>query len=228
MNVTCPHCQHALNIPDEKVPDKAFAVGCPKCKKKITVDPAATKTPKPKPSEKPDPPPAPKPVESGQAGENDGDGTPKNPFQYLEEGVQTAIICEPNPDIRAGLITVVDALKYQHIEPSNPRDALRQMRFHDFDLIVLNELFGTRDPEMNHVLKYLRQLNTVVRRNMFIVLLTERYETNDNMMAFNKSVNLILNTKDIDHFDKVLKRGITDNDAFYKIFKEAWIRIKGF
>ena len=228
MNVTCPHCQHQLNIPDEKVPkNKAFSLGCPSCKKKITVDPAAGIPPTPDTVEKPVKAP-PEPPRNGKQPENDSDGTPKNPFQYLAEGVRTAIICEPNPDILAQLVAVVDTMEYRHIEPSNPRDTLRQMRFHDFDVIILNELFGTRDPEMNHVLKYLRQLNTVVRRNMFIVLVTDRFDTNDNMMAFNKSVNLILNTKDIEQFDKVLKRGISDNDAFYGIFKETWIRIKGF
>jgi hypothetical protein len=39
------------------------------------------------------------------------------------------------------------------------------------------------------------------------------------MMALNKSANLIINTKNIDDIGKILSRGITDNEYFYRIFK---------
>jgi hypothetical protein len=41
----------------------------------------------------------------------------------------------------------------------------------------------------------------------------------DNMMALNKSVNLIINIKNIEDIGKILSRGITDNEFFYRIFK---------
>ena len=42
----------------------------------------------------------------------------------------------------------------------------------------------------------------------------------DNMMAFNKSVNIIINYSNIKDFDKILRRGLTDNDMFYRVYKE--------
>ena len=41
------------------------------------------------------------------------------------------------------------------------------------------------------------------------------------MTAFNKSVNVIVNMKNIDDISGILKRSITDNTAFYHVFKEA-------
>lgn len=39
MLITCNHCNRQLTLPDEKVPEKAFALTCPGCKGRIQVDP---------------------------------------------------------------------------------------------------------------------------------------------------------------------------------------------
>lgn len=39
MLITCNHCNRQLTLPDDKVPDKAFALTCPGCKGRIQVDP---------------------------------------------------------------------------------------------------------------------------------------------------------------------------------------------
>jgi hypothetical protein len=46
----------------------------------------------------------------------------------------------------------------------------------------------------------------------------------DNMAAFNKSVNLIINLKNINEIEKILRRGLADNKAFYRVFKESLIK----
>ena len=71
-------------------------------------------------------------------------------------------------------------------------------RLHIFDVVVLNERFGTRNPDMNNILKYLDRLGISIRRNIFVALLTNRFRTMDYMAAFNKSVNLIVNLKNVD------------------------------
>ena len=43
----------------------------------------------------------------------------------------------------------------------------------------------------------------------------------DNMMAFHASANLIVNIKNIEDIGKILGRGITDTELFYRIYKEA-------
>ena len=58
-----------------------------------------------------------------------------------------------------------------------------------------------------------------VRRNMFIALISDRFRTMDNMMALNKSANLIVNVKNVEDIGKILSRGITDNEYFYRVYK---------
>jgi hypothetical protein len=42
----------------------------------------------------------------------------------------------------------------------------------------------------------------------------------DNMTAFMKSVNHIVNTKNIDDFGKIMSRGLTDHLSFYRTYRE--------
>jgi len=63
-----------------------------------------------------------------------------------------------------------------------------------------------------------------IRRNIFVTLITNRFRTMDNMAAFNKSVNLIINLKNINEIEKILRRGVADNEVFYRVFKESLIK----
>jgi hypothetical protein len=90
-----------------------------------------------------------------------------------------------------------------------------------YDLIVVNESFDTKNPESNGVLIYLERLSMTVRRKIFVAMVSSRYRTMDNMMAFHASVNLIVNIKNIEDIGKILSRGITDTQLFYSVYKET-------
>ena len=149
----------------------------------------------------------------------------EKPFDFVEEGAETALLCEPDLVIRAKIKAALKKLEYNITEPKSAVEALKQMRFHVFDIVVLNELFDTQDPEKNDILKYISQLTMITRRNIFVALVTSRFRTTDNMAAFNKSVNIIINTKNVNEIEKILKRGIADNKTFYSVFKESLSKI---
>ena len=226
MNISCENCQSKFKIPDEKIPKgQKFSLTCPQCNTKVVVD-ARSDTPsssnndstsleKPK-SEK----------EKTIIDEVDADtyDASDKPFDFVEEGVKTALLCESDAAIQTKIKTGLYNMDYHITAPQLPKDALKQMRFHVFDMVVLNERFGTQNPDMTPVLKYLDRLNMSTRRNIFVTLITSRYRTMDNMAAFNKSVNLIVNLKNIDEIEKILRRGIADYEAFYRVYKRALLK----
>lgn len=223
MNVICEECKSKFRIPDEKVPaGKVFSVACPKCKNKIAID-ARSDTPK-SPENPPPPAPEAKPGPEKTIIDEVASGTydaSEKPFDFIEEGAQTALLCEPDPTVRDKIRTALENMDYHITESNSAREVLKRMRFHIFDIVVLNERFDTSDPDTNTVLKYLDRLSMETRRNMFVTLITDRFRTNDNMAAFNKSVNLIVNLTNIDEMEKILNRGVVDCLAFYSVFKEA-------
>jgi hypothetical protein len=60
-----------------------------------------------------------------------------------------------------------------------------------------------------------------VRRNIFVILLSGTIRTMDNMAAFARSVNLVINREHMDEAEAIIGRGIADNEAFYQTFREA-------
>jgi len=143
------------------------------------------------------------------------------PFDFVEEGDATALVCEPDPAIREKIGNSLQELSYLITTPAMAKDALKAMRFHVFDVIILNELFDTTDPEANSVLKHLEEMPMATRRRSFVALLTARFRTLDSMAAFNRSVNIVINLKSLDEVGKIIKQGVAENKAFYHVFQET-------
>ena len=222
MEIICTHCQNKLKIPDGKIPPgRTAAVTCPACKQKITV----TGPSEPKEEAEPQTPPISEApafdFEEGEEEEEDKYDVSDKPFDFIEEEGKTALICESDGAIKEKITSVLDLLEYHITIATDTRDALKKMRYHDYQLILANENFDTKNPDTNGILIYLQRLDMISRRNMVVALLSNRYRTMDNMMAFIKSVNMIINTGDIDNFDKILTLGIGEHDFFYRIFFES-------
>jgi DNA-directed RNA polymerase subunit RPC12/RpoP len=226
MNISCEKCQSKFKIPDEKIPKgQKFSLACPQCSAKVVVEAQ----------------PAPPPSSDKNSISSEKDNTEKEktiidevdadsydasdkPFDFIEEGVKTALLCEPDDSLQKKIKTALYDMDYHITAPQLAKDALKQMRFHVFDMVVLNERFGTQNPDMNPVLNYLNRLNMSIRRNVFVALITDRFRTMDNMAAFNRSVNMIINIKNIEEIEKILRRGIGDYEAFYRVYKRALLK----
>ena len=219
MDITCEHCSAKFKIADDKIPaGKAAAFPCPKCKQRIEIKPS-------KPAEADDPllDVDADSVASEFGFEEAGYESDDKPFDFIEEEGKIALICESDATIREKISKALDLLEYHISEAKDNRDALRNLRYKPYDLVVVDEYFGTKDPERNGVLVYLERLHMEQRRNMFVTLLTDRFRTMDHMMAFCKSVNLIVNKSNIDEVERILSRNITEFDMFYRIYHETLI-----
>jgi len=217
MDITCDKCQAKLKLPDDKIPkDRPAKLTCPKCKNKLSVS-AEPIEEEEQPAE----------TKSGGSGfdfdydYSDKFETSDKAFDFIEDEGKTALICETDPALVSKMRPVLDFMEYHITEVKNSRDAIKQMRYHNYHLILINETFDARDPDTNGVLIYLSRLHMSLRRNIFVTLITNRYRTMDFMMALNKSVNLIINTENLDQFEGILKRGLSDGDMFYRIYSET-------
>lgn len=218
MEIICDNCQKKLNIPDDKIPRNRVAyLNCPGCKNRMAINPGP-QTEKPKTQKSGD-------LIQDLLAEN-YDSTEK-PFDFLEEEAKTSLLCASDPKTADVIKSVLVDLEYHNTIATSARDALRKMRYHNFDLVILDELFDCKEYHFNGVLIYLQQLPMALRRNLFLVMLTHRFRTMDNMEAFHKSVNLVVNIANVNEFKKILLRGIADKEMFYKVFQNASKKIRG-
>ncbi len=223
MEIICDQCDRKLKIPDEKIPEgRKVTVTCPGCKKKLSVE------------RKPDTieEAASFQFDTGDSDSKDADQSdfgfglsddyehPDRTFEFIEDEGKIVLICEEDRAIKEKIKPVLDFMEYHIIEASNAREAIKKMRYNHFNLIIINEEFDSRDPDANGVMIYLSRIQMLDRRKMFVTMLTRRFPTMDHMMELNKSVNLIINLKNLDDIEKILRRGISDNDMFYRLYME--------
>lgn len=219
MDITCDKCKSKFRVPDEKIPAGLNSIPCPKCKEKIALN-TVQKTSETNRSE-PDANSNREDLSFDEAPATDSYDATDKPFDFIEEDGKTALLCEYDPEHRKRIIEALNIMEYSTNVADNSRDVLKKMRYHVYDLIVLNEKFDVSGDELNPIMMAIDRLPISTRRNVFVALLSDRFRTMDNMTAFQKSVNLIINTANIGDFGKILSRGITDHEYFYRVFKET-------
>jgi DNA-binding NtrC family response regulator len=141
------------------------------------------------------------------------------PFDFVLEEGETALVCATDAAVRDKVFQALQGLGFQATEAVAAKDALKTMRFHMFDVVVVDEAFD------GEVLDYLESLNMATRRHIFVVLLSTTLRTMDNMAAFNRSVNLVINTKNMEEVGAIIRRGMNDNKNFYSVFMEGLRKI---
>ena len=216
MEVQCKSCKAKFKISDEKLPaGQVISLKCPKCESKIEVDTRGTQ--------------ATASAASLQAimddMASDTYDAALRPFDFLEEGVETALICEQDEAVREKIRSALQEMNYNITDAASTRDALEYMRFHNFELVAVNEGFDGGDPASNYVLRYVAQLSTSIRRDVFVILVGDGFATGDSMTAFNKSVNFVLNPEDVDELERILKLSLADYEEFYRMLRDTMKKI---
>ena len=213
MQVTCNACQRSMNIPDEKLPkDQASSITCPGCKNKIKVD-QHLKTPDP-----------PTPPQQEEALDTAGMVVDQEEFEddelvIYDENDQLALILDETN--QSAWTQALESRDYKIQYAKSPEHAVHKMKFTHFHFIALHENYGNKDLDNNTVYKTLIELPMVTRRNIFVALIGKNFKTLKNMQAFQKSVNVVINEKDINKLEDVLKKSISEIEIFYKVFKET-------
>ena len=213
MQVTCNACQRSMNILDEKLPkDQAFSITCPGCKNKIKVY-QHLKTPDP-----------PTPPQQEEALDTAGMVVDQEEFEddelvIYDENDQLALILDETN--QSAWTQALESRDYKIQYAKSPEHAVHKMKFTHFHFIALHENYGNKDLDNNTVYKTLIELPMVTRRNIFVALIGKNFKTLKNMQAFQKSVNVVINEKDINKLEDVLKKSISEIEIFYKVFKET-------
>ncbi len=141
--------------------------------------------------------------------------------ETYEEGARLALVCVDAPDCQAPVKTAVQELAYTVQVASSAPDAIERIRKNAYEVIVLDEEFQGSTEHDNAVLTALHAMPMLTRRYIFVALLGRRFGTLNNMMAFAKSVNLVVHVSDLSQLKAILARGVAENDRFYRVYREV-------
>lgn len=223
MRVTCEHCAQALAIPDEKVPNRAFSLTCPKCKGTIKVDPTAA-PPAPAASApapasgfapKASPTPAPPP------GLDVSDFTPLHALRPTEQALLDQVVplvflvgvtdAGEDQRVTAGL----GRLGWDTIERhASPEDAVRAMAAAAPGIMIVRRDQRVAPPDFE--LAPLSTLTPELRRSIFVAVLAEGVHALDGQLAFLLQVDCVLDADALYRFPADLRRAVLVRQQRYR------------
>jgi predicted Zn finger-like uncharacterized protein len=217
VRIQCTHCQAVFNVSADKVPKgQQFKTTCSKCRRTIIVDPQSAGRGSEvgidaSLSEVGDAPTA-------ITADLDVTSAYDSPLEVLEEGARSALVCVDEPGRLKAVREALEDLNYYSSMASSVKEALSKLRYNQYDLVMLDEEFCGENAENNTILRYLQPMPMSTRRNIFLMLISSQFKTLDNLMAFAKSVNAVINVNDIQRVKLVLERAMADHRRFYKIY----------
>lgn len=130
------------------------------------------------------------------------------------------MVCMGQPQQQAGTKTALEELGYTVHTPANPEDAIQRLRKNRYEVVILHEEYGG-SAETNLVLQTIQPMVMPLRRHMCVGLVGKEFHTFDNMMAFAKSVNFVIAERELGKIKPIVRQAVTDNDQFYRVFREA-------
>jgi hypothetical protein len=180
MELMCEDCGTMMQIPAERVPQNStFRVTCPRCKRKIS---ASTKSSEGASGGETNGAPSESLISDGVETDNSDNGLPAPAPSPLSSNHPAALLCVAQNDRRADYRSSIESVGFVTDAPTTPDQALQHIRFNQYALIVVEDMFGERLP--NPVTSYLAELNMNIRRDILVILVGERLKTGDPLGAF--------------------------------------------
>ena len=139
---------------------------------------------------------------------------------FFEIGDKTALICA-EPSTVDAVKGILEELGFKFHTAETPDLAIEHMRYTNYDCILVHENFAGSSLRSNAAVNYLAKLPMALRRNSFVCLIGPSFTTLDAMQAFGESVHLVLNPSDMPNLGPILKKGLSEFDSLYRVFKET-------
>ena len=132
-----------------------------------------------------------------------------------------ALVCVDDADRLAAVSGALDELGYRSHVGTSTRDVLDWIRRTSYDVIVLDEAWEGSTPLDHPLLRSIQGMPMATRRYVFVALLGPDLTTLDQITAFARSVNLVVSYDDVPTLTRILARAISDNEQFYRVFRQA-------
>jgi CheY-like chemotaxis protein len=132
-----------------------------------------------------------------------------------------ALVCVDDAARQAAVTQALEELGYRGEVGTTVADVTDRLRKVSYDVIVLDEAFQGATTLDNPLLVAIQSMPMPVRRYIFVALLGRDVKTLDHMLAFAKSVNLVVNYSDVPQLQALLTRAVADNDQFYRVFRQV-------
>ncbi len=145
----------------------------------------------------------------------------ENETLFFDSGDNTALVCIDHQHYQKLVVPQLIDMTYKVHLGLFEEDVLLKLQTYSYSVVIIFENFKGSTLQTNPLLQHMVKRSGPQRRQHFVVLLSQRFATNDAMSAFVQSVDQIINIGDLANFKPVLRRGLTQFRELYHPFHET-------
>jgi hypothetical protein len=101
------------------------------------------------------------------------------------------------------------------------RGAFNKMEYNAYQLLILEDDFDPENKGATGIIERMSAIDMSLRRKICIVLISQKFNTNDNMAALHSSVNNIIHQDDTHHMEAFLSKAVAEHKNLYSIYNES-------
>ncbi len=140
---------------------------------------------------------------------------------FFDLGDKTALLCVDHAQYQKMIVPQLIDLNYKVHLGLFAEDVLLKLSTYSYNVVVVYENFKGSTLENNPILSEIVRRPGTLRRDHFVILLSQRFTTNDAMTAYAQSVDQIVNVADIANFKPVVRRGVAQHNDLYLPLQET-------
>lgn len=148
-----------------------------------------------------------------------------NAFDFISTGDKPALIAFSTPEWLETAKSTLGELGYKVHTAATHSDFLTRFTQVQYQVVVIEELFGGHTIDENLALKALQNMPVNQRRHTTIILLGDSFQTFTPMEAFKHSVHAVINSSEMFLLKQLVEKAVSDNDLFLHSFREVQNRV---
>ncbi|HON43920.1 MAG TPA: hypothetical protein PLR86_01070 [Planctomycetota bacterium] len=125
------------------------------------------------------------------------------------------LLCMPPSEETSKVLNSLLNLGCKVYPTKSQEDALAKLKFHAFPVVILEETYSLK------IMQHLACLPSVLRRNIFYLVIGSSLETGNTLQAFVISANFVVHNGDIASFGQIFQSAILTNNRIYRPLQTA-------
>ena len=146
-------------------------------------------------------------------------------FDFVSKTDKPALIAFTTPDWLESAKTALLELGYKVHTAATHSDFLIRFGSTQYQVVVVEELFGANTKEENLTLKSLETMASSQRRHATILLVGESFQTFVPMEGFIHSVHAVINSSELFLLKQLVEKAVSDNENFLRSFRDVQSRL---
>jgi hypothetical protein len=146
-------------------------------------------------------------------------------FDFVSKTDKPALLAFTTPDWMESAKAALIELGYKVHTAATHSDFLIRFSSTQYQLVVVEELFGANTFEENLTHKALENMPSAQRRHATILLVGESFQTFVPMEAFKHSVHAVINSSELFLLKQLVEKAVADNEGFLRSFREVQTRL---